>query len=583
VLAGTAWFENTESPLGVRTGSDIALADFDGDGDLDAFVACYNAAPVPRTECSENVVWLNDGQGNFTPSWHEQTSAVLDIGVGDLDGDEDLDVFLAKGGFQDSIADEVLLNDGHGNFANTGQQLGEDPSWGVALGDVDKDGDLDALVTRAGSVSGGPLPDSRVSVWLNDGHGNFSDSGQELGQGDAWAIALGDLDGDGDLDAYVGQGSRSRRDAVLINDGQGHFTSADQALGIGWAMGVELEDLDGDDDLDVFVANGDMWGGRQPNDVWLNDGAGNFTRCEQVWESSESDSMALGDVDGDGDLDAYVGNLTQDKLWLNDGSAHFTDSGQEVSGPRESVSVALGDIDGDGDLDIIVAKLGRANEIWLNVRPSAPLVGDANQDGRFDQHDVVQVLQADKYGAGQPAGWGEGDWTGDGTFDQMDIVAALQTGAYLAEMPPVLQVMSEYSGVETYVEGISDGQQWFSEDGMMHVRGRQSRYFEDVTDPRLRGEAIVTTYGDATLVDPPVSYHGSMWGEMRVENEDGDWVGTWVGRRTTEGYSYIWVFLEGDGAYTGLRAHATYTRETLDSEVPLQIAGVVLATEAPDA
>jgi hypothetical protein len=59
------------------------------------------------------------------------------------------------------------------------------------------------------------------------------------------------------------------------------------------------------------------------------------------------------------------------------------------------------------------------------------LAGDANEDGRFNQADIVAVLQAGKFLTGQPAAWTEGDWTGDGLFNQLDIVAALQTGAYL--------------------------------------------------------------------------------------------------------------------------------------------------------
>jgi hypothetical protein len=56
--------------------------------------------------------------------------------------------------------------------------------------------------------------------------------------------------------------------------------------------------------------------------------------------------------------------------------------------------------------------------------------GDANQDGRFDQLDLVTILASGKYRTGQPADWTEGDWNGDVVFDQLDIVAALQTGNY---------------------------------------------------------------------------------------------------------------------------------------------------------
>ncbi len=64
--------------------------------------------------------------------------------------------------------------------------------------------------------------------------------------------------------------------------------------------------------------------------------------------------------------------------------------------------------------------------------PITPLAGDANRDGRFDQLDLVLVLQGGKYATGKPAGWSEGDWNGDGIFDSKDIVAALATGRFLA-------------------------------------------------------------------------------------------------------------------------------------------------------
>ena len=57
--------------------------------------------------------------------------------------------------------------------------------------------------------------------------------------------------------------------------------------------------------------------------------------------------------------------------------------------------------------------------------------GDANHDLRFDQQDIVQVLQTARYLTGKLATFEQGDWTGDGVFDQRDIMVALQTGNYL--------------------------------------------------------------------------------------------------------------------------------------------------------
>jgi hypothetical protein len=60
-------------------------------------------------------------------------------------------------------------------------------------------------------------------------------------------------------------------------------------------------------------------------------------------------------------------------------------------------------------------------------------VGDANDDGRFDQLDIALLLEHGKYLSGQPATWAEGDWNGDGLFDQLDIVTAIRAGTYLQQ------------------------------------------------------------------------------------------------------------------------------------------------------
>ena len=67
------------------------------------------------------------------------------------------------------------------------------------------------------------------------------------------------------------------------------------------------------------------------------------------------------------DLDAFVANYNQaNKVWLNNGSATLTDSGQSLGGSN-SETVALGNLDGEGDLDVFVANnLNQANKVWLN-------------------------------------------------------------------------------------------------------------------------------------------------------------------------------------------------------------------------
>ena len=87
--------------------------------------------------------------------------------------------------------------------------------------------------------------------------------------------------------------------------------------------------------------------------------------------NSNSRSVALGDVDGDGDLDAWIAEYGTNDVWLNQGGdqggilGKYVDSGQQLGGSN-SWDVALGDLDSDGDLDAWVANANDANSVWIN-------------------------------------------------------------------------------------------------------------------------------------------------------------------------------------------------------------------------
>ena len=332
-LNGPGKFLDSGQSLG--SSYDVALGDLDGDGNLDAFVATYHGSRV----------WLNDEMGTFSDSDQSLGNSTGNgVALGDLDGDGDLDAFVV------GESNTVWLNDGAGIFTEKVQSLAK--GRGVALGDVDGDGDLDAFVA---SYDCGPN-----TVWLNDGTGFFSDSEQSLGYSVSNDVALGDVDRDGDLDAFVANVYENK---VWLNNGTGTFSDSGQILGGFDSRDVALGDVDGDGDLDAFVAN------LCENRVWLNNGAGIFTDNGQSLGDSYSFGVALGDVDGDGDLDAFVANgftISQkaNMVWLNDGAGIFTDNGQSL-GNSFSYAVALGDIDGDGDLDAFVAD-GEINKVWLN-------------------------------------------------------------------------------------------------------------------------------------------------------------------------------------------------------------------------
>ena len=149
-----------------------------------------------------------------------------------------------------------------------------------------------------------------------------------------------------------------------------------------------------------------------------------FTNSGQALGDSLSFSVALGDLDGDGDLDAMVANFEgfPNTVWTNDGNGTFTNSGQAL-GNSNSTSVALGELDGDGDLDAMVANDNQPNTVWNNsVTCFGSVIGDVNCDGVYDETDVrlgmveYGIVEADACPA---------DLNGDGVVDGFDLTVVL--------------------------------------------------------------------------------------------------------------------------------------------------------------
>jgi len=327
----------------------------DADGEVvDECVQVFNVLRIDLTNvifppsttisCSENRYIFYDLEGTQVPiPW-------VNTGSGSMCVPTNLDVGVP-----------LQCSGGEIEFVDSGQSIGNGDSFGISLGDIDGDGDLDAAVVNNNGTN---------KVWINNG-GVFTDSGQSLGS-DGIDIELVDVDVDGDLDVYIVSVIGANR--LFINNG-GVFTNSGQNLG-SFSFDVELGDIDGDGDLDAFVANA----GSQPNKVWRNDG-GIFTDSNQNLGNSNSQGVELGDIDGDGDLDAYVANSGPNKVWINNGGL-FSDSNQSL-GNDDSIKVSLGDTDGDGDLDAFVVNTS-SNKLWINnggiFSDSGQIIGTNDRD-----------------------------------------------------------------------------------------------------------------------------------------------------------------------------------------------------------
>jgi hypothetical protein len=322
---GDGRFRESGQDFGRMPSFSVKVADVNGDGRPDLVIGW----PQVR-------VYWNSGDGFFdrsSPLAGSLGSSMsrVNVAVADLNNNGSLDVFAV--GCCGAIASysatsrQVLLpssrawlNNGDGTFAASRHPITQVGSNAVALADLNGNGAVDAFLVHGTALKADGNYQHKVpnTVWLNDGQGNFSDSGQQLGQAESTAVALGDLNGNGFPDAVVGNRGP---DEVWFNDGQGHFSHSGRRLGRGLTRALFLLDLDGDGDLDLFVA------GETVGRLWLNDGTGRFTAGQSI-RYGRYDGVALGDVTGDGHVDILVAGVASYQVWRGDGTGRFT------AGPR---------------------------------------------------------------------------------------------------------------------------------------------------------------------------------------------------------------------------------------------------------
>lgn len=363
-------------------------------------------------------------RGGFT------AASAHEIAVADFNGDGKLDIALSY--FLYPLEDRavpirVLTGDGAGNFVDSTTALfGSQPPVTVhgrqiVVADFNKDGRADAFFADHG-YDAAPFPGARNALFLSSGATGLTNATARLPSLTDYShsAAAGDIDGDGDLDLYVGNYNGGTEEApyFLINDGAANFTlsraglPADLVAGQYNSPASLLFDADGDGDLDLLLTPNETQS--QTARLLKNDGKGAFTALSSFampktgTTESVIDAKAA-DINGDGKLDLVLTTVVDlfkpgtTQVWINDGQGGFANETAKrlpVQATEDWYTrTQLIDINGDGYVDLLASNshkqavflndgAGRFVQLpegWLNISQYDRLqAADVNGDGRMD-------------------------------------------------------------------------------------------------------------------------------------------------------------------------------------------------------
>ena len=399
---------------GVFGASSVIAGDVNGDGKLDLIVA----SSCSTCTIGAVGVLLGNGDGTFQPAvtYSSGGSEASFLAISDLNGDGRLDVLVANG-----AGVGVLLGNGNGTFqAGRNYRPGGFSADAMVAGDVNGDGKAD-LVVASLCASNSNCSSGSVGILLGNGDGTFP-AAVNYGSGGSLplSLVLGDVNGDGKLDLIVANQCASKTNCpndtstvgmlgVLLGNGDGTFQPAVSYSSGGYrAYAVALGDVNGDGKLDLVVVNSCVSGGNCANglvSVLLGNGDGTFQPAVGYGSGgSMAQSVAVEDLNGDGKLDLIVANYCGSGIscyfasspsgvlgvLLGNGDGTFQPAVGYSSGGYAAYALTTGDVNADGKADLIVANRCSAFDC-ANSGGVAVLLG--NGDGSFQSPVRSSTLQ----------------------------------------------------------------------------------------------------------------------------------------------------------------------------------------------
>jgi hypothetical protein len=353
---------------------DVTTGDFNNDGYVDLAIVNRNTSTIS--------LLLGNNNGGFNAATTITTeSSQGDLLSGYFNADQNLDLVLAVpngNNFHPHL--KVLLGNGNGTFtavAYTDQQAVYQNPERIVLGDFNKDGLMDAAVTKSSGM---------FSAMQNIG-GKFAQKAEYTAYavGLSTGIATGDFDGDGNLDLAVSE-AISKKVYLFFGVGDGTFTAGATPIDLAHAtwqpQDVEAADFNGDGKADLAIVIFDPYGGetRPPLEIALSNGvARTFGTPVPYGTLHGASEEEIKDIDGDGKLDVLVGNI--DGLGVFRGNGDGTFAAPQTFGSHYALGLAIDDFDRDGGPDVVTTAFTTSEvDVFLNTcgRVSLNLMSSAN-------------------------------------------------------------------------------------------------------------------------------------------------------------------------------------------------------------